>query len=482
MGVATKGARDASPASVFWNTELTADAFTTVQYTYKAATGMPAGRWEAPDQQRHWWLHKRPINTQPGALDAQQEPRVTSAVTGGPAGLFTGAEQWARSPRAPSNAQVYFRPRAGCSGKVWTPEAVIEGAGDAWSWGYAGSLQSDAVTYAAATRLFQSFLQDGTQITFALTAGGCAPAGTVWQQWAAFQAPSGGSSASDAYGPNAVYFAEDFPGPSAASTAAGASGQQAIGMEFFNAAGVSATPWCPPWAAGATCTLSLTPVAADVWSEPGLAACAAGIPQGLPVLACRAANSALLSIDTSANPNAYLGFNFPVAAMAGVPLLPEVPCNRAAFSPRYGGRCAANTVQYLAYDERYWMSEASLGLPAGSITPIAPPPLHGGCLAGGLTRSLGPSSPWWTPPLWPWDMLYNLPSLTAYVGNASAFVATQDGLNSLFAYQEPFRVPLTRSSAGRSATCVCTSKRPAAHAATSLHMQCVPYCSANLVA
>jgi hypothetical protein len=134
--------------------------------------------------------------------------------------------------------------------------------------------------------------------------------------------------------------------------------------------------------------------------------------------------------------------------------LPEVACNKQAYSPRFGGRCAAPVVQYLAYDEAYHMpgNTAQYGLPE-----------YGGCLSGGLMRRLGTNvmadptglaapgitnsdlwdqyKSWWTPPLWPLDAWFNLRT-TLNGGNTAldAFLSDQARLNSLFVYQDAFKV------------------------------------------
>lgn len=142
-------------------------------------------------------------------------------------------------------------------------------------------------------------------------------------------------------------------------------------------------------------------------------------------------------------------------------LLPDVACNKRAYSARFGGRCAAPVVQYLAYDEAYHLpaTAAKYGLPE-----------YGGCLAGGLMRFLGTGimtdfstwsgdwtaySSWWTPPFWPVDAWYNLletrPGSTyaERVAARDAFLNDQEKLNSLFVYQEQFRVtPRTKGPAG----------------------------------
>jgi hypothetical protein len=135
-------------------------------------------------------------------------------------------------------------------------------------------------------------------------------------------------------------------------------------------------------------------------------------------------------------------------------LLPEVACNKQAYSPRFGGRCAAPIVQYLAYDESYHLSsnQAQYGIPE-----------YGGCLSGGLMRYLGANvmanpngtaapgitnsdlwdqyKSWWTAPLWPLDAWFNLRTTLAGDNAAvDAFLNDQARLNSLFVYQEAFKL------------------------------------------
>lgn len=131
--------------------------------------------------------------------------------------------------------------------------------------------------------------------------------------------------------------------------------------------------------------------------------------------------------------------------------LPDVPCNKQAYSPRFGGRCAAPVVQYLAYDEAYHASQPD---------PRFDLPQYGGCLAGGKMRYLGANVmadsatyqtqwdgfyEWWTPPLWPVDAWHNLESLDP-AGRSS-----QQKMNSLFAYQDAFKLsdPIRNGPAGR---------------------------------
>jgi hypothetical protein len=206
-----------------------------------------------------------------------------------------------------------------------------------------------------------------------------------------------------------------------------------------------------------------------VFNDASLAACA--MPQGLPFITCRDSSGALLTLDPTkfdgawADPdtsgggdgnsqNVIMAVNLRTTYMPGVNLMPEAACNRAAYSPRYGGRCAANAIAYLAFDERYWSDPTF--------------PAYGGCLAGGITRGIGldvkadPLNPtlqtrfgtyrsWWTPPAWPWDLWFNLPKSQG--SDAAAFVADQDKLNSLYIKQEPFKLPRNESSAGVTGGC-----------------------------
>lgn len=274
---------------------------------------------------------------------------------------------------------------------------------------------------------------------------------------------------------------------------------------FFGPAAPDALPpawygvsWCPHqglpaaqqanWAPGQVkCTLSITPVQGDVASS--MPSCAASLPQGIPFITCRHADGMLLEMPATldgsfktfdiANQGAAFGsvmsdVDPPRAAniVAAVELviapqtqstdtdppkilgssgkLPDVACNKRAYSPRFGGRCAAPIVQYLAYDEAYHESanRAAYGLPE-----------YGGCLAGGLMRSLGNTTAtsqgtwdsfksWWTPPLWPADAWYNLKTILGSDAAADAFLNDQESLNSLFVYQREFKVPTDQSPAG----------------------------------
>jgi hypothetical protein len=262
--------------------------------------------------------------------------------------------------------------------------------------------------------------------------------------------------------------------------------------------------WCPHngtlpgsgWQYGVTCTLSITPMQADVLADtPG---CAESLPQGIPYITCRTADGTLLSIDNPNTPSTFqtrdfdsylveasdrpasnivAGVNFMLTRQDYGPnghgrgtsidydpnittlgtdgLLPDIPCNKRAYSARFGGRCAAPVVQYLAYDEAYHLpaNAAKYGLPA-----------YGGCLSGGLMRYLGSNAnpdwnkyySWWTPPFWPADAWYNLLATRTGADDAAkaaardAFLNDQDKLNSLFVYQEQFKVDLTSTVTGES--------------------------------
>ena len=267
--------------------------------------------------------------------------------------------------------------------------------------------------------------------------------------------------------------------------------------------------WCPHtgtlpgsgWQYGVTCTLSITPMQADVFADiPG---CAESLPQGIPYITCRTADGTLLSIDNptthstfqtltltsgsyiseaSSRPasNIVAGVNFMLTRQDYGPsprpnpsspgpssidydpnivtlgtdgLLPDIPCNKRAYSARFGGRCAAPVVQYLAYDEAYHLpaNAAKFGLPA-----------YGGCLSGGLMRYLGSNAnpdwnnyySWWTPPFWPADAWYNLLATRTEADKVAAryaFLNDQDKLNSLFVYQEQFKVDVTSKVTGETA-------------------------------
>lgn len=252
--------------------------------------------------------------------------------------------------------------------------------------------------------------------------------------------------------------------------------------------------WCPDdggaadWTPGVTCTLSITPVQTD--TADTLPTCAASLPQGIPFITCRAEDGALLEMNSTllgsfkqyqmrATSNGQR-FNRPLdppaqarsaVIVAGVDLiispqssdatrrtigssgkLPDVACNKRAHSPRFGGRCAAPVVQYLAYDEAYHVAanRAPYGLPE-----------YGGCLAGGLMRYLGSSdaptwnaySSWWTPPLWPADSWYNLNATLGDSAKADAFLDDQASLNSLYVYQKEFKLAVDRSPAGECGVC-----------------------------
>jgi hypothetical protein len=260
--------------------------------------------------------------------------------------------------------------------------------------------------------------------------------------------------------------------------------------------------WCPhtggatDWTPGVTCTLSITPVQAD--TAAALPTCAASLPQGIPFITCRKDDGTLLEMPSNL-PGTFKQYRIEqaeegqrfkrpladpdparsaAAIVAGVDLiispqgndatrktlgtsgkLPEVPCNKRAYSPRFGGRCAAPVVQYLAYDEAYHSpaNRAPYGIPE-----------NGGCLAGGLMRFLGSAdastwsaySSWWTPPLWPADAWYNLEATLGGSAQVDAFLNDQASLNSLFVYQKEFKLAVDRSPAGECVVfvcvCVCT--------------------------
>lgn len=285
--------------------------------------------------------------------------------------------------------------------------------------------------------------------------------------------------------------------------------------------------WCPPkgalpgsgWQYGVTCTLSVTPTSDDVFAD--LPGCAQSLPQGIPYITCRAANGTLLSIDSPITPSAFktipgplvcctgqnndrpypdltpgvsnrtssnivagvnfmltrqdyndsLGYDPNVVTLGTQGLLPDIPCNKRAYSARFGGRCAAPVVQYLAYDEAYHLpaNAAKYGLPT-----------YGGCLSGGLMRYLGDNSNadwstynrWWTPPFWPADAWYNLKATRTEADPGAArdaFLNDQEKLNSLFVYQEQFKVGFLNGPAGeRHWGCTCSLCECGSCASTAL--------------
>lgn len=222
------------------------------------------------------------------------------------------------------------------------------------------------------------------------------------------------------------------------------------------------------WSIGDTCVLSVTPVQPDVSSN--LSTCASALPHGIPFITCRAADGTLRRLDPIEfnRPNAwrniratvdfFIGRSVPLSSSSdysrSLPsgLLPDVACNKRAYSARFGGRCAAPVVQYLAYDEAYHLAsnQVKYGLPE-----------YGGCLSGGLMRYLGTNvtqNPaaytaqwnsfwqWYTPPLWPYETWYRM----LVTKNNTSFLNSQKSLDSMFVYQDAFKVPAAQGPAGES--------------------------------
>eukprot|EP00879_Flechtneria_rotunda_P001495 GHRR01001651.1.p1 GENE.GHRR01001651.1~~GHRR01001651.1.p1 ORF type:complete len:2452 (+),score=566.03 GHRR01001651.1:3588-10943(+) len=214
---------------------------------------------------------------------------------------------------------------------------------------------------------------------------------------------------------------------------------------------------------GVKCTLSRTPAPADVLAMPDInLPCAKALPHGVPVITCRYANNTPVNIiehfDAQNDPF-EMWLSYPSAAITtgAQGLLPRIPCNRAAASPRFGGRCAAPVVQYLAYDEAYYTPEARAahaGLPE-----------YGGCLAGGLMRWLttdssawttGRSRGWFTAPQWPLEVWRGTPPVSE-AGTAKSFYTSrtaealngdQVALDRLFVWQDIFKLPGSAKSSG----------------------------------
>jgi hypothetical protein len=141
-------------------------------------------------------------------------------------------------------------------------------------------------------------------------------------------------------------------------------------------------------------------------------------------------------------------------------LLPHVACNMATSSPRFGGRCAAPVVQYLAYDEAYYTDAArTSGLPE-----------YGGCLAGGLMRHLASQAAvnsthwdnatirnWFTPPMWPFEVWRSAPDsptsaassfYTNDPGRQQSLNTDQEKLNRLYFWQDVYKLSSIQGSAG----------------------------------
>lgn len=228
-----------------------------------------------------------------------------------------------------------------------------------------------------------------------------------------------------------------------------------------------------PFNDGDVCTLSLSPQ-----SAPGDVC--GSVPQGLPVITCRTSTGQVMSINSKAkivvrykasakyeaDPSLHTWLT---SSMEPPPtgLLPRVPCNRATYSPRFGGRCAAPVVQYLAYDEAYFTRHAqdAYGFPE-----------YGGCLAGGVMRYLAAEAAngsttnwdnaavrsWFTPPMWPYEAWRAAPhnadsasvSFYSYLYTNSANATNelntdQQKLDRLFVWQDVFKLPTGKGPAGK---------------------------------
>jgi len=239
--------------------------------------------------------------------------------------------------------------------------------------------------------------------------------------------------------------------------------------EIVNAsARVNATASQWYWSIDDTCVLSVTPVQQDMSSSLS-ATCTSALPHGIPFIICRAANGTLRRLDPvefnqptryrniRATVDFFIGRSVPLSTPSNYSqpvspsgLLPDVACNKRAYSARFGGRCAAPVVQYLAYDEAYHLAsnQVKYGLPE-----------YGGCLSGGLMRYLGTNvtknpaayTPqwnsfwqWYTPPLWPYDTWYRM----LVTKNNTSFLNSQKSLDSMFVYQDAFKVPAAQGPAG----------------------------------
>lgn len=214
-----------------------------------------------------------------------------------------------------------------------------------------------------------------------------------------------------------------------------------------------------------TCTLSISPVPADIWAQDRT--CAQSIPQGVPIIICRDTNGNIIPFSgPSVVPK--LRYKTPAKYITTMDtptgLLPNVPCNRATWSKRYGGRCAAPVVQYLAYDEAYYTSHAKTTYNI---------PEYGGCLDGGSMRFISQQAAagntaywnnatvrsWFTPPMWPFTAWRaattdtdsegaTLYDASVYTWKADDINTNQAALDGLFLYQKVFELPTTSMSSG----------------------------------
>lgn len=194
-----------------------------------------------------------------------------------------------------------------------------------------------------------------------------------------------------------------------------------------------------------TCTLSVTPEPYELrcTTLDGSGRPVPNIPQGVPIITCQRADGSFITDKANHFTLRYMvaGYTRRTADPTPRGLLPRVACNRAASSPRFGGRCAAPVVQYLAYDEAYHTPDArAAGFPE-----------YGGCLAGGIMRGLADSAnysgraSWFTPPLWPWEVWRS-------TSNGSALNADQTRLDQLYKNQAAFKLPAPDSPAGEGAS------------------------------
>eukprot|EP00775_Hariotina_reticulata_P003979 gene3979-4232_t len=441
-----------------------ADNFRTVKYTWDNGT------WAGPDKQRQWWLGRRPPPNQLVDYSCKDSTECSSInpVRHKSVHFYFDSSDIAGSPRATSSSlfctnltgstvpcndlslvstappelpaanrgikhtrdmgipecPISFTPAPECGG-IWRAAAVswsspppnpndwiTDPAWYGWQWsGESPGALKDGTYDQICHTFFEDLLPPGIELSWTLSEPSC--------QW---------ELDLSTLGPAATYPDADLAG---ANYSQRSQSWQYVKLQNAGTTNCSSAGFQN----GDRCTLTVTPIGADF---PACSRRSSIIPHGVPIVTCHRSSTPLLSI-TGTSHQFTVKFNAAGAAssVAATPtgLLPDVACHRGASSPRFGGRCAANVVQYLAYDEAYHTPEAQIshGFPE-----------YGGCMAGGIMRHLADHPTeyddntyrsWFTAPLWPLEAWRSGgPS-----SDPAALNVDPAALNKLFKHQDAFK-------------------------------------------